>query len=61
MKDRKIVDYIIVTTQYADDLPALVKTKIYDGYIPLGNVSIMNDGGYFVSVFQAMVKYSEDT
>ena len=59
MKERKIVEYIVVVKSTPERLTDLVNTKLMDDWQPLGRVSTLvkpNSDIYFV---QALVKYEE--
>ena len=59
MKERKIVEYIVVVKSTPERLIDLVNTKLMDDWQPLGRVSTLvkpNSDIYFV---QALVKYEE--
>ena len=59
MKERKIVEYIVVVKSTPERLIDLVNTKLMDDWQPLGRVSTLvkpNTDIYFV---QALVKYEE--
>ena len=61
MENNTIIDYIIITLEQKDFLERAVLSKIKEGYIPLGGVSMAVDSGE-ISTFkyfaQAMIKYS---
>lgn len=63
MKNKKIVDYIIITFEQEHLVVMEVLNKIKDGYIPLGGVSMTVDSGK-ISTFkyfaQTMIKYSDN-
>ena len=59
MKERKIVDYIVLVKSTPEKLEDLVNIKLIDDWQPLGGVSTLvqpNSVSYFV---QALVKYEE--
>ena len=59
MKERKIVEYIVVVKSTPERLTDLVNTKLMDDWQPLGGVSTLvkpNSDIYFI---QALVKYEE--
>ena len=59
MKERKIVEYIVVVKSTPERLTDLVNTKLMDDWQPLGGVSTLvkpNGDIYFI---QALVKYEE--
>ena len=59
MKERKIVEYIVVVKSTPERLTDLVNTKLMDDWQPLGGVSTLvkpNNDIYFI---QALVKYEE--
>ena len=59
MKERKIVDYVVLVKSTAERLEELVNIKLMDDWQPLGGVSTLvkpNGDIYFI---QALVKYEE--
>ena len=59
MKERKIVDYIVLVKSTPEKLEDLVNIKLIDDWQPLGGVSTLvkpNGDIYFI---QALVKYEE--
>ena len=59
MKERKIVEYIVVVKSTPERLEDLVNIKLLDDWQPLGGISTLikpNNGVYFI---QALVKYEE--
>ena len=59
MKERKIVEYVVLVKTTPERLEDLVNMKLLDDWQPLGGVSTLvkpNNGIYFV---QALVKYEE--
>ena len=59
MKERKIVEYVVVVKSTPERLDDLVNMKLMDDWQPLGRVSTLvkpNSDIYFV---QALVKYEE--
>ena len=59
MKERKIVEYVVLVKNTPEKLTDLVNVKLIDDWQPLGGVSTLvkpNNGIYFI---QALVKYEE--
>ena len=59
MKERKIVEYIVLVKSTPEKLTDLVNVKLIDDWQPLGGVSTLvkpNSDIYFI---QALVKYEE--
>ena len=59
MKERKIVEYVVIVKSTPERLEDLVNMKLLDDWQPLGRVSTLvkpNEDIYFV---QALVKYEE--
>ena len=59
MKERKIVEYIVLVKSSPEKLIDLVNVKLIDDWQPLGGVSTLvkpNTGIFFI---QALVKYEE--
>ena len=59
MKERKIVEYVVIVKSTPERLDDLVNMKLLDDWQPLGGVSTLikpNNGVYFI---QALVKYEE--
>ena len=59
MKERKIVEYVVVVKSTPERLDDLVNVKLIDDWQPLGGVSTLvkpNGAIYFI---QALVKYEE--
>ena len=59
MKERKIVEYVVLVKSTPEKLIDLVNVKLIDDWQPLGGVSTLvkpNNGIYFI---QALVKYEE--
>ena len=59
MKERKIVEYVVIVKSTPERLVDLVNVKLIDDWQPLGGVSTLvkpNNGIYFI---QALVKYEE--
>ena len=59
MKERKIVEYVVLVKSTPEKLIDLVNVKLIDDWQPLGGVSTLvkpNSDIYFV---QALVKYEE--
>ena len=59
MKERKIVEYVVLVKSTPERLEDLVNMKLLDDWQPLGGVSTLvklNEDIYFV---QALVKYEE--
>jgi hypothetical protein len=57
MENKKIEDYIILTSNSRLDLKNDVLEKIKEGYVPCGGVSITDN--YGITYAQAMIKYQE--
>ncbi len=57
-KERKIVDYAIVTDMHSDSLEKSVNMHLSTGYQPYGNV-FERKVGRDSFIYQAMVKYEE--
>jgi len=58
MENRVIEDYIILESYYSKDLTKMVMTKIAEGYIPSGGISLSVDNNWNHNVAQAMIKYA---
>ena len=59
MKERKIIEYVLLVKSTPERLEDLVNIKLMDDWQPLGGVSTLikpNNGVYFI---QALVKYEE--
>ena len=59
MKERKIVEYVVIVKSTPERLEDTVNMKLLDDWQPLGGVSTLikpNNGVYFI---QALVKYEE--
>ncbi len=59
MKEREIVEYVVLVKSTPERLEDLVNMKLLDDWQPLGGVSTLvkpNNGVYFI---QALVKYEE--
>ena len=59
MKERKIVEYVVLVKSTPERLEDLVNMKLIDDWQPLGGVSTLvkpNSDIYFI---QALVKYEE--
>ena len=59
MKERKIVEYVVVVKSTPERLDDTVNMKLLNDWQPLGGVSTLikpNNGVYFI---QALVKYEE--
>ena len=59
MKERKIVEYVVLIKSTSERLEDTVNMKLLDDWQPLGGVSTLvkpNNGVYFL---QALVKYEE--
>ena len=59
MKERKIVEYVVIVKSTPERLDDTVNMKLLDDWQPLGGVSTLikpNNGVYFI---QALVKYEE--
>jgi len=57
-KQRKIVDYIMVSKNDSDEFTLFIKEKIKEGYQPYGNPYQSYGEGWCI-FFQAMVKYED--
>ena len=59
MKERKIIEYVVLVKSTAQRLDVSVNTQLMNGWQPLGGVSTLikpNNEIYFI---QALVKYEE--
>ena len=59
MKERKIVEYVVIVKSTPERLDDTVNMQLMNGWQPLGGVSTLikpNNGVYFI---QALVKYEE--
>ena len=59
MKERKIVEYVVLVKSTPERLDDLVNMKLLNNWQPLGGVSTLvvpNTGAFFI---QALVKYEE--
>ena len=59
MKERKIVEYIVVVKSTPERLTDLVNTKLMDDWQPLGGVSTLVKPNSDIYFDQALVKYEE--
>ena len=54
----QIIDYQILTTTFANDLVEKVKEAIYQGWQPIGGVSVKpSPDPYIVYLMQSLIKY----
>ena len=59
MKERKIIEYVVIVKSTPERLDDLVNMQLLNDWQPLGGVSTLikpNNGVYFI---QALVKYEE--
>ena len=59
MKERKIVEYIVVVKSTPERLTDLVNMKLMDDWQPLGRVSTLVKPNTDIFFIQALVKYEE--
>ena len=59
MKERKIVEYIVLVKSTAERLEDLVNIKLLDDWQPLGGVSTLVKPNTDIFYIQALVKYEE--
>ena len=59
MKERKIVEYVVLVKSTAERLEDLVNIKLLDGWQPLGGVSTQIQPSVGIFYIQALVKYKE--
>ena len=59
MKERKIVDYVVLVKSTAERLEELVNIKLMDDWQPLGGVSTLVKPNREIYFVQALVKYEE--
>ena len=59
MKERKIVEYIVLVKSTAERLDNLVNIKLLDDWQPLGGVSTLVKPNTDIFFIQALVKYEE--
>ena len=59
MKERKIVEYIVVVKSTPERLTNLVNMKLMDDWQPLGRVSTLVKPNTDIFFIQALVKYEE--
>ena len=59
MKERKIVEYIVVVKSTPERLTDLVNMKLMDDWQPLGRVSTLVKPNTDIFFIQTLVKYEE--
>ena len=59
MKERKIVEYVVIIKSTAERLEELVNIKLMDDWQPLGGVSTLVQSDNRIYFTQALVKYEE--
>ena len=59
MKERKIVEYIVLVKSTPERLEDLVNIKLIDDWQPLGGVSTLVKPNSDIFYIQALVKYEE--
>lgn len=59
MKERKIVEYVVIVKSTPERLDDLVNMKLLDDWQPLGGVSTLVKPKGDVYFIQALVKYEE--
>ena len=59
MKERKIVEYIVVVKSTPERLTDLANMKLMDDWQPLGRVSTLVKPNTDIFFIQALVKYEE--
>ena len=59
MKERKIVEYIVLVKSTPEKLIDLVNVKLIDDWQPLGGVSTLVKPNTDIFYIQALVKYEE--
>ena len=61
MKERKIVEYVVLGRSISENLVDLVNIKLLDDWQPLGGVStlVKPNNDIYIYFVQALVKYEE--
>ena len=59
MKERKIVEYVVLVKSTPEKLIDLVNVKLIDDWQPLGGVSTLVQPSVGIFYIQALVKYEE--
>ena len=59
MKERKIVEYVVLVKNTPERLDNLVNVKLIDDWQPLGGVSTLVKPNTDIFFIQALVKYEE--
>ena len=59
MKERKIVEYVVLVKSTPEKLIDLVNVKLIDDWQPLGGVSTLVKPNTDIFFIQALVKYEE--
>ena len=59
MKERKIVEYVVIVKSTPERLTDLVNMKLMDDWQPLGRVSTLVKPNTDIFFIQALVKYEE--
>ena len=59
MKERKIVEYVVLVKSTPERLEDLVNIKLLDNWQPLGGVSTLVKPNSEINFIQALVKYEE--
>ena len=59
MKERKIVEYVVLIKSTSERLKDTVNIKLLDGWQPLGGVSTQVQPSVGIFYIQALVKYEE--
>ena len=59
MKERKIVEYVVLVKSTPERLTDLVNMKLMDDWQPLGRVSTLVKPNTDIFFIQALVKYEE--
>ena len=59
MKERKIVEYVVIVKSTPERLDDLVNVKLIDDWQPLGGVSTLVQPNGDIYFIQALVKYEE--
>ena len=59
MKERKIVEYVVLVKSTPEKLIDLVNVKLIDDWQPLGGVSTLVKPNSDIFYIQALVKYEE--
>lgn len=55
----KIKDYVVVDSHYLDCFHEEIKSKLENGWQPLGGIAVTVDKDQDYFYFQAMVKYED--